>query len=313
MVFLLSVSTVLGLYSNFSLHAEENKEQPAKTEKKAADDVQWDDLFPAGEERGDRPNRWDARRDGDRRHHDGPPRDRRRDGGPRDHMGGPGEGPGPGRFGPDGRPRGGSGRGRDGFHRQVPKESLIEFLQEHEPDLAAKLTSMDPDSRQYRRQINTLRRLYGPVYFQMQRNPEMGELGLVKIRIQLKTKTHKRSYQKTSDPEEQKKIKQKLHRSVSKMFDLIIQQEQIRLKEITKRFSQWDQPEAGQPDPEITETHDHKRDRHKKRFGDPKKREKHLKRYQANIAAWHKNRDKLIDQQVERTLTETTRPFPWPR
>ena len=93
MVFLLSVSTVLGLYSNFSLHAEENEEQPAKTEKKAADDVQWDDLFPAGEERGGRPNRWDARRDG----------------GPRDHMGGLGEGPGPGRFDPDGRPRGGSG------------------------------------------------------------------------------------------------------------------------------------------------------------------------------------------------------------
>lgn len=297
MVFLLSVSTVLGLYSNFSLHAEENEEQPAKTEKKAADDVQWDDLFPAGEERGGRPNRWDARRDG----------------GPRDHMGSLGEGPGPGRFDPDGRPRGGSGRGRDGFHRQVPKEVLIEFLQEHEPDLAAKLTPMDQDSRQYRRQINTLRRLYGPVYFQMQRNPEMSELGLAKIRIQLKTKTHKRSYQKTSDPEEQKKIKQKLHRSVSKMFELIIQQEQMRLKEITKRFSQWDQPEAGQPDPEITETRDHKQDRHKKRFGDPEKRKKHLKRYQANIAAWQKNRDKLIDQQVERTLTETIRPFPWPR
>jgi hypothetical protein len=302
MVFLLSVAAAFGLHSDFSLRAEQNEGEPAKTEKKATDDLEWDDLFPADEDRGGRGNRREARRDGDRRHHDGPPRNHRRDGGPRDHMGGS-----------DGRARGGPGRGHDGFHRQVPKEALIEFLQEHEPDLAAKLASMEQENRQYRRQINTLRRLYGPVYFQMQRNPEMGELGLAKIRIQLKTKNHKSSYQKAAGAEEQKAIKKNLRNSVSEMFDLIIQQEQLRYREMTERFNQWDQPEAGEPHPEMDEDHAHKRDRRQKRFGNPEKREKHLKQYQANIATWRKNRDKLIDQQVEMLLTNTTRPFPWPR
>ena len=36
-------------------------------------------------------------------------------------------------------------------------------------------------------------------------------------------------------------------------------------------------------------------DKFKKKFGDPKKREKHLKQAQANIAAWQKNRAALVD------------------
>ncbi len=311
-VFLLSVIGVLVWCSGTSLYAGQDEDEAAKTEPEA-DAANWDDLFPVEDtdaRDGERPR---ERRRGQGRRGDGPPPSPPRGRGQGDHKAGSPGGPGYGGYRPDGRPNGGPERRRRGFQRQVTEDALIEFLQKHEPELANKLASLAEKKRQYRRQINALQRLYGPVYYQMQRNPEMGELGLQKIRIQLKTKKFKRTYEKAASAEKQQKIKNQLRGSVGDLFDVIIQQEQLRFEEVSQRFAQWDQPEEEPAPEDRPEPPGPRKKRHDRRFGDAKKRQQHLQQVRSNLTSWQENRNSLIDQQVERLLTETTRPFPWPR
>lgn len=163
-------------------------------------------------------------------------------------AGGRGMGPGSGRgmgavpegglgMGPgDGGPGRGSGGGRWGA--MVDEDELLMFLNKHETRLAARLAELQKTSPQeYREQLSTLSRLYGPVIRQMEMSPEMGQLSLEKIRLSLKIK--EQVQETKSEGVDLAKIKEALKENVSKQFDVIIDQEKFRIKHAQERLKSW--------------------------------------------------------------------------
>ena len=153
--------------------------------------------------------------------------------------------PGPGRGGGRGRgPRGdgqGRGFGQDGgrFDRVDPVE-LMQFLRQHEPKLAETLNAFrENDLEEYRRKMFAMMRLYGPVMRQMERDPEIGQLSLEKVRLSLEIEQKVKNYNGTQDKNEQKQIKTELKQRLSSLFDTIISQEEKRLDQWQQRMQNW--------------------------------------------------------------------------
>lgn len=154
--------------------------------------------------------------------------------------------PGPGRG--DGRgwgrgPRDGQGRGfRQGggqFGRVNPVE-LMQFLEHHEPRLAETLKALqENDLEEYRRKMFAVMKVYGPAMRQMERNPEMGQLTLEKVRLCFEIEQKVKKYNGTQDEFERKQIKTKLKQILSSLFDNRISQEEKRLDQWQQRMQNW--------------------------------------------------------------------------
>jgi hypothetical protein len=223
--------------------------------------------------------------------------------GPRQDMGrGPGRGPGMSHgFGPV------EGRGRFGL--ADPEEVLV-FLKEHEPELAAQLEKMKEENpRQYRRRFHMLGRLYGPVIEQMKHNPEMGEFTLKRIKTRFKIENTLKKIDATQDADQSAALKGPLRKQVGDLFDIIIEQEQMRLHEWQGQFIEWAVPdetaeEAG-PGPG--------KDRGKSMVQERmKKLAERLKEHEANLESWKKRREQIIDARLDELLNHLE-PFPWGR
>jgi hypothetical protein len=153
--------------------------------------------------------------------------------------------PGPGRGEGRGRGQRGDGQGRgfrqDGgrFGRVDPVE-LMQFLQQHEPKLAETLNALrENDLRQYRTKMFAMMRLYGPAMRQMERNPEIGQLVLKRIRLSLEIEQKVKNYNGTQDKIERKQIKTELKQRLSSLFDTIIFQEEKRLDQWQQNMQNW--------------------------------------------------------------------------
>jgi len=148
------------------------------------------------------------------------------------------------------------GQGRRGQERFDP-ERLAEFLREYEPELAEKLTKLrQQDPQRFRWQLFAIARIYGPVMAQMEHNPEMGKLSLKRIRLDLRTKQALKKIKKLEsktfkDAEQAEQAKAKARTSlcenVSKLFDVILEQQQRRLQEAQERLDTWAPPKRLEP------------------------------------------------------------------
>jgi len=147
---------------------------------------------------------------------------------------GPGMGQGDQGFDPGGRGGfGGGGRFGGGL---VETDQLLDFLTAHEPELAKKLENLsenDPD--RFEAQLPTLRRLYGPVVRQMDRDPESAELSLKKIRLRLKIQKLVETA-KSVEKSEKGAIKKQLSEPVGQLFDVIIKAEELSLSRFSERM-----------------------------------------------------------------------------
>lgn len=204
---------------------------------------------------------WNNSSDNDRQ--SPPDRDRPMRPGGRGMGPGSGRGMGPGSEGGLGMGPGGGGPGRGSgggrWGAMVDEDELLMFLNKHESRLATRLEELQKTSPQeYREQLSTLSRLYGPVIRQMEMSPAMGQLSLEKIRLSLKIK--EQVQEAKSEGADLTKIKETLKVNVTKQFDVIVDQEKFRIKYARERLESWssrapeDQAEsADQESPERSE------------------------------------------------------------
>ena len=173
-------------------------------------------------------------------------------------MGG-GYGQAPGGFGQaPGGPGPGYGGGFGAHYMPTPEE-LLAFLQQYEPALAQKLKQLHRENpQQLHAQLPTLLRLYVPVMRQMQYDPQAGQLGLREIELRLKAQDLVESIKtaqqadltepQTDQPEpksDQTEPKKQLRATLSDLFDVIIEQEQLRLTHFETRFEDWSEHMMG--------------------------------------------------------------------
>ena len=100
----------------------------------------------------------------------------------------------------------------------------MDFLHQYEPELAQKLETLkDEAPRKARRQVRRLSQLYAPVIRQMDREPELGQLSLDRIRAQLKIKNQIRQSKQDGGTAVNSS---ELKNNVEALFDIIIAQEE---------------------------------------------------------------------------------------
>lgn len=236
---MLVVLLVFGILSGTVAWAAENKKDKEPTED------EWDILFQqkptaSPDVTPPEPGRFD--RQGPPRHAE-PGQRRGRPKGP-----GMGQGEAWSKRGPDrqceqGLPPGpGFGRGKAGPGRSpVDPVALDEFLREHEPELAEKLKTLrEKDPERFRRQMFTVAMIYQPIMAQIGLNPEMGKLSLQKVKLGLRTKQAIKEFKDAKDEQKAKdKAREKLQQCLSRQFDLVIEQEELRLSQAAERLEQW--------------------------------------------------------------------------
>jgi len=141
-------------------------------------------------------------------------------------------------------------RGMDRRGKTIDSAEIIEFLQKHEPGLAQTLTDLlESNPQEFRRRLESVRQLYEPVIRQMKRDPEMANLQLKKIRLQLKAKQSVKNVQALSFKEfkdaktakqAQTKAKKELRKTVAELFDVIVAQQEKRLTKAEERMKEWE-------------------------------------------------------------------------
>ena len=252
------------------------------------------------------------RRGGKQRHAGFPGRGR-----PNAGMTGPGAG-GPGR----GIDRAGDGlggqnaaMGRHGLGGPVMLDSaeIIAFLQEHEPDMAKKLAKLlQNDPQQFQYWLASARGLYAPVIRIMDRDPQMGQLQLEKVRLQLRAK---RALAKVNKAEKDSRAKpaKKLHKIVGKLFDIIMEQGELRLRRAYDQIDQWQQPDENrQPTDRRRGLRKAPARRHRRvaeRLGWLQER---LSDKQELLESWRLRKEQIVRDRVMEML-QSREPFPWGR
>ena len=227
--------------------------------------------------------------------------------GPRgEWRGGPDGGPGRGQ-GPDGGP----GGGRFGGGRIEPAE-MINFLNEHEPDLAAKLEQLrQQDPVQYRRQMYSVMGLYGPVMREMQWDPEMAKFSLDRIHLRLQIEQDVKDV-KTAKEDATRQAKDKLKGNVSKLFDTIVTQEEARLTRWEQRLTE--ENTADQPSQQGYRGRGRRpRPMMGQGRGAPGRHEKVRERIEDReqlIKTWREQKDLVVQTRMNELLQDI-KPFPW--
>jgi len=214
---------------------------------------------------------------------------------------GPGRGPGPA-VGPGGGHFGG-----------VDPVVLMNFLKEHEPELAAKLEKLRAeDPVQYRRQMYSVMGLYGPVVREMQWDPEIANFSLERIRMRLQIEQGVKDVNSTTG-DAQKKAKEKLKGNVSKLFDTIVTQEEARLKRWEQRLTE--EGPGEQPGREGYNRRGGRRPRSMmgRGRGAPGRGEKFRERIEERenlIKTWREQKDLVVQTRLNELLQDI-KPFPW--
>jgi len=235
---------------------------------------------------------------------------------------GQGMGPGQGRRGGMGQGQG-MGMGPDGgpldrarFGRMDPEE-LLTFLHKHEPTLADKLETMrSEDPQKFRVRLPLLGRVYGPVMEQMKYDPTMAQLSLQKIRLRLQAEKAAQDVKGVSDANAQKTAKEQLRESVGKLYDVIMQQENLRqqrweehLKKFTETQSgvaEANQPPPGGPEEEAAPP-PLAGPRAKQRI---ERLRQEMDRHKQTMQSWRDSKDQIVNSRIEQLL-QGPRPFPW--
>lgn len=240
----------------------------------------------------------------------------------RQHM----DGDMPGGRGPMGRgewsDRSRGGMGDDADPERV--EQLMEFLSEHEPSLAVVLKEFRKDNPEmFERRLPGLLRIYGPLMEQMKRNPELAEMGLKRIRLNLRVEQAQRQFNAAGEADKAT-AKAELRKRVAEQYDLIMQQTEVtvdRFEEQVGKAKEWreiltdgkgtgrehkgDQAEAERPEGREQQA---KMQKHRaKRMEEFSRR---LEEQRESLRHWRKNREQIIDQRVQQ-LTEGVKEFPW--
>jgi len=216
----------------------------------------------------------------------------------------PPEGRGPG-FGP------GRGMGRPFFAPMDPAV-LLEFLRQYEPELAARLEAMKEENpRQYRHRVHMLGRMYGPVIEQMKLDPEMAQLTLQRIKQRLKVENTLKKIHAQPQPGSSENLTGQLRSQVAGLFDIILQQEQVRLTQWQSQIAEWSAAEepGGKTEPSDTQDRRPEWGMAQERM---RKLQERLKEHQANLENWKSRRELIIDAHMEELLNNY-QPFPWGR
>ncbi len=214
------------------------------------------------------------------------------------------EGRGPG-FGP------GRGMGRPFFAPMDPAV-LLEFLRQHEPELAARLEAMKEENpRQYRHRVHMLGRMFGPVIEQMKLDPEMAQLTLQRIKQRLKVENTLKKIHAQPQPGSSENLTGQLRSQVAGLFDIILQQEQLRLTQWQSQIAEWSAAEepGGKTEPSDTQDRRPEWGMAQERM---RKLQERLKEHQANLENWKSRRELIIDAHMEELLNNY-QPFPWGR
>lgn len=126
-------------------------------------------------------------------------------------------------------------RGRVG----VGTAELMAFLKEHEPKLAEKLERLrQEDERKFEWQIQTLKRLYGPIMRMMDENPEMAKLSLKSIHLRVKIQEAVKQAKEAADESSKQAATKELQDNLGDLFDVIVSLEGMRLASIQKRMQE---------------------------------------------------------------------------
>ncbi len=243
-----------------------------------------------------------------------------------------------------GGPADGQGRGFQDQSRwgQTDPVELMTFLHQYEPELHQKLLDLQQqDPRQFQRQMAMVGRLYGPVMMQMRFDPAIGQVSLKLVRQTLKIEQLVQEYNVTESQSDKDAIRSKLKNEVSAMFDIVIQQEELRLNNWQERLAQWqsnEQGDTGQADGEGRRNRfrngreggqgfgDRGRrgpgaggergfgrggdgDRGGRGFGDGNFQER-LESRQHTIDAWKSQKEMIVNNRVEELIGDI-QPFPW--
>lgn len=208
-------------------------------------------------------------------------------------------------FGPD------RGMGRPFFAPTDPAV-LLEFLRQHEPELAARLEAMKQENpRQYRHRVHMLGRMYGPVIEQMKLDPEMAELTLQRIKQRLKVENTLKKIHAQSQQGSSENLTGQLRSQVAGLFDIILQQEQLRLTQWQSQIAEWSVPDenGGKADPGEAQDRKPEWGMAQERM---RKLQERLKEHQANLENWKSRRESIINDHMEELLNNH-QPFPWGR
>lgn len=204
-------------------------------------------------------------------------------------------------------------------------EKLMDFLTEHEPSLAVVLKEFrDENPEMFERKVPGLLRIYGPLMEQMERNPEVAELGLKRIRLKLRVDQAVRQF-KQAGKDDQPAAKKELRKRVADMYEVILEETEMKIDRFAEEIAkakQWRDilSEKGEePDKEECSREDGERAR-KHRDRDERFQHHRVKRMEAmsrklddsreNLRTWRENRKQIIDQRVEQ-LTVGVKEFPW--
>ena len=218
------------------------------------------------------------------------------------------QGQGPERFDPQGpggpgfeRPMG-PGRPGMGPGRQEPRidpDELLTFLQKNEPALAKKLENLRQDKPlEFARQVQVVGRIYAPIMQLAKYDPTLAQLGLKKVRLDLRVRNLRQDYQAAADKE---KVRGQMEQVLGEMFDVILEQQKLMLTRTDARFEEWqglaNRPEGPRPQRERPMA-----ERLSTRLEEQKK----------TLEAWQKNKAAIVHAKLEEILNEA-RPFPWGR
>ena len=236
---------------------------------------------------------------------------------------------------PRGRP--GEGPGHGGRRRRAGRlepeqvKQLLIFLGEHEPALAALLRELQTENpERFQRRLPMLMRLYGPSMRQMQQHPEMGKLSLKQIRLKLRVQKAVR-HARSAPEDEAPTSRQELSERLEALFDVIIEQEELRLSrwdERAENVKEWRElladPDAGEhqagplrrgrkSDEDSNEaSRDTRRSRRRRAGRDEGHMKQRLQQSRESLEHWRANREKIINTRLEQ-LVSGLKPFPWGR
>lgn len=216
--------------------------------------------------------------------------------------------------------------------RTDPKE-LLEFIKKYEPELAEKLEKLrQEEPQQLRRKIVALGRLYGPVMQQMEHSPEMGKLSLQKIRLRLKIEATVNNLKEAEQETEKATIKEQLRQHIEELFDIILAQEELRLKHWRERMAELaiegaqvkapdkaeeakrpQEPGAAQSS-DAQQTPDSEKAPRSRKGKKPHKpgppQQQGLENREALIKQWREQKEQIINERLKELL-EDIKPFPW--
>ena len=219
----------------------------------------------------------------------------------------------------------GMGRGEDEGAQEERVEAMMMFLAEHEPSLAAVLKEFQAENpRMFEQRLGGLMRIYGPLMEQMERNPDMAEVGLKRIRLQLRAEQAGRRLQ-AADAEGKEAARTALRERLGELYEVILRQTEMKLdrmeEQITK-MQEWREileqrgpgTKGGDRDEGDDEWARERAERRSKmgKHGARRLQEmtKRIDEGRKSLRVWRENRTRIIDQRVEQ-MGSSVKPFPW--